>query len=135
MSPEKFMLCSFCACIRSKWEILSKLSDLWKSISNTCSNSIKTRCTQMPIPKMLSQGVFMWNMKTHCWKVISKVIRRLEGQLSVLPNFTNSPKNFHIIKDFNLNVKTIFKSTSFQNWLQVRVLHLETWEKRIKHQL
>ena len=40
--------------------------------------------------------------------------RRLEGQLSVLPNFTNSAKIFHIIKKFNLNVKTIFKSSSFQ---------------------
>ena len=38
-------------------------------------------------------------------------LRRLEGQLSVVPNFTNSAIIFHIINDFNLNVKTIFKST------------------------
>ena len=43
------------------------------------------------------------------WKVILTWInitwRRLECQLTVLPNFTNSPKIFHIIKDFNLIIK------------------------------
>ena len=51
-------------------------------------------------------------------------LRRLQGQFSVLPNLTNSPKIFHIIKDFNLNIKTIFKSTSFQNLLQLRVMRI-----------
>ena len=60
-------------------------------------------------------------------------LRRLEGQLSVLPNFTNSAKIFHIIKDFNLNVKTIFKSTSFQNLLQLRVLHIKSTLKLEKN--
>ena len=63
------------------------------------------------------------------------VLRRLEGQLSVLPNFTNSAKIFHIIKDFNLNVKTIFKSTSFQNLLQLRVLHIKSTMKLEKKQI
>ena len=55
-------------------------------------------------------------------------LRRLEGQLSVLPNFTNPAIIFHIINDFNLtcNVKTIFKSTSFHNFLQLRLLHIKS---------
>ena len=32
-------------------------------------------------------------------------LRRLEGQLSVPPNFTNAAKIFHIIKDLNLHIK------------------------------
>ena len=38
---------------------------------------------------------------------IWSVLRRLKDQLSFLPNFTNSAKIFHIIKEFNLNIKTI----------------------------
>ena len=53
-------------------------------------------------------------------------LRRLEGQLSVLPNFTNPSIIFHIINEFNLNVKTIFKSTSFHNLLQHRLLHIKS---------
>ena len=45
------------------------------------------------------------------YKKLSLLLRRLEGQLSVLPTFTNPAIIFHIINDFNLNVKTIFKST------------------------
>ena len=58
--------------------------------------------------------------------LLAMALRRLEGQLSVLPNFTNSPKLFHIIKDFNLNTETIFKSTSFQNILQLKVMHIKS---------
>ena len=57
------------------------------------------------------------------------------GQLSVTPNFTNSTNIFHIIKDFNLNVKTIFKSTSFQNLLQLRVLNIKFTLKLEKNKL
>ena len=53
-------------------------------------------------------------------------LRRLQGQLSALPNLTNSPKIYHIIKDFNLNIKTIFKLTSFQNLLQLRILYIKS---------
>ena len=62
-------------------------------------------------------------------------LRRLEGQLSVLPNCTNSPKIFHIIKDFHLNIKTIFKSTSFHNLLQLRVLYIKSKLKLEKNKL
>ena len=62
-------------------------------------------------------------------------LRRLEGQLSVPPNFTNSAKIFHIIKDFNLNVKTIFKSTSFQNLLQLRVPQIKSTLKLEKNKI
>ena len=43
---------------------------------------------------------------------VNGYLRRLEGQLSVPPNFTNSAKIFHIIKDFNLNVKTLINFIS-----------------------
>ena len=76
------------------------------------------------------------------WKELRPAIcelRRLEGQLSVLPNFTNPAIIFHIINDFNLNVKSIFKSTSFHNFIAAQVtahqVHIEPWEKQIKQQL
>ena len=42
---------------------------------------------------------------------------------------------FRIITDFNLNVKTIFKSTSFQNLLQLRILHIKSTLKLEKNKL
>ena len=66
---------------------------------------------------------------------ILAALRRLQGQLSVLPNLTNSPKLFHIIKDFNHNIKTIFKSTSFKNLLQLRILHIKSKLKLEKNKL
>ena len=63
------------------------------------------------------------------------ILRRLQGQLSVLPNLTNSPKKLHIIKDFNLNIKTIFESTSLQNLLQLRALHNKSKMKIEKNKL
>ena len=64
-------------------------------------------------------------------------IRRLEGEFSVPPNFTNSPTIFNVISigDFNFNVKTIFKSTSYQNLLQLRVQHIKSTLKLEKHKL
>ena len=51
---------------------------------------------------------------------------------SKLHKFT---KKFHIIKDFSLNIKIIFKSTSFQNLLQLGVLHIKSTLKLEKTKL
>ena len=58
--------------------------------------------------------------------ILSIMLKRLEGLLSDLLNFTNSAKIFHFIKDFNLNIKNISKSSSFQNLLQLILLHIKS---------
>ena len=83
----------------------------------------------------LIKSDFIFNPAFYHACIIFNFLRRLQGQLSVLPNLTNSPKLFHIIKDFNLNIKTIFKSTSFKNLLQLRVLHIKSKLKLEKKKL
>ena len=65
------------------------------------------------------------NVKEAGWSIIRS---------SKLHKFT---KKFHIIKDFSLNIKIIFKSTS--EFIAARGtahhVHIETWENQIKQQL
>ena len=68
----------------------------------------------------------MWTTSGLVVVEIMTDLRRLEVQLSVLPNFTNPSIIFHIINEFKFNVKTIFKSTSFHDLLQLRLLHIKS---------
>ena len=62
---------------------------------------------------------------------------RLEGQLSVRLNFINSAKIFYIIKDINLNVKTLinFISKFIAAQGTTHQVHIETLENLIEQHL
>ena len=93
-----------------------------KELHSTPNNFVRKQVNKIRYQTMLYIAVF-------CLCCDDLMYSELEGQLSFLPNFTNSAKIFHIIKYFNLNVKTIFKSSSFQNLLQLMVLHIKSTHK------
>ena len=92
--------------------LLLYFDNIWKCIETLNHLSIFKRI-QLHLNRMFKSIVKNLLYDFSCTSVR---LRRLQRQLSVLPNLTNSPKLFHIIKDFNLNIKTIFKSTPFKNY-------------------
>ena len=63
--------------------------------------------------------------------------KELKGQLSILPNFTNWAKIFHINRVFNLNVKRHIQINFISEFIAAQgtahQVHIEAWEKQINN--